>query len=212
VDAGRVNFECSNLINLMAYAFRISPARIVGPDWMSSLDAPRFDVAAKLPDGGSERQAPEMLQALLAERFKLITHRGTRTQTLYALAVAKGGLKTMETGDPESDVVERKPDENRTQHWEASSITLAGLADWLDGALPLDSPVLDMTGMKGRYRLVLEVTLSDLPGFGAPLEMENALLARFNEGLRKLGLDLDRRKGPVGTVVIDHVERMPAGN
>ena len=69
-----------------------------------------------------------------------------------------------------------------------------------------------MTGMKGRYRLVLEVTLSDLPGFGAPLEMENALLARFNEGLRKLGLDLDRRKGPVGTVVIDHVERMPAGN
>jgi uncharacterized protein (TIGR03435 family) len=118
----------------------------------------------------------------------------------------------METGDLESDVVERTPGENRTQHWEASSITLAGLADWLDAALPLDSPVLDMTGLKGRYRLVLEVTLSDLPGFGAPLEMENAVLARFNEGLRKLGLELNRRKGPVETVVVDHVEKMSAGN
>jgi uncharacterized protein (TIGR03435 family) len=109
------------------------------------------------------------------------------------LVLAKGGLKIPETEDPDSDIVETSPGSNHPQRWEAFSISARGLADLLDTALPLDSPV---TGLKGRYRLVLEVTLDNLPGFGAPLEMENTLLARFNEGLRNLGLQLDRRKGP----------------
>jgi uncharacterized protein (TIGR03435 family) len=210
VDAGRVDFECASLVSLIAYAFRISPARITGPDWMSSLSAPKFDIVAKLPDGASERQAPEMMQALLAESFQLATHRGTSTQTMYALMVTKGGLKMAETADPETAAVEQVSGAGRTQRWEAASISFASLADLLDRALPLDSPVIDMTGLKGRYRLALEVTLDQLPGIGAPLEMENTVLARFNEGLAKLGLHLERRKGPVETVVVDHVEKAPA--
>jgi uncharacterized protein (TIGR03435 family) len=71
VDGGRFDFECAGLISLIGYAYRISTTRVTGPDWMSSLGAPRFDVVAKLPDGAQMKRAPEMLQALLADRFNL---------------------------------------------------------------------------------------------------------------------------------------------
>jgi uncharacterized protein (TIGR03435 family) len=209
VDGSRVDFQCAGLIPLIAYAYRISPARINGLDWMSSLSAPKFDIVAKLPDGASERQAPEMMQALLAERFHLATHRGTSTQTMYALSVAKGGLKMTETADPETPAVETASNAGHTQRWESPSISLASLADLLDRALPLDSPVIDRTGLKGRYRLSMQVMLDDLPTFRAPLEMENTVLARFNEALGKLGLQLERRKGPVETIVVDRADRSP---
>jgi uncharacterized protein (TIGR03435 family) len=42
--------------------------------------------------------------------------------------------------------------------------------------------------------------------------MEDAVLRRFNDGLRKLGLQLERRKGPLETLIVDRVEKMPTGN
>jgi uncharacterized protein (TIGR03435 family) len=106
---------------------------------------------------------------------------------------------------------------DRLQRWEAPSITFEGLADLLDRVTPFfSSPVIDMTRLKGRYRLVLEVFLNDtLTGAGGDrtaLEMEDAVLKAFNDGLRKLGLHLERRKGPVESVVVDHVEKTPVEN
>jgi uncharacterized protein (TIGR03435 family) len=74
-----------------------------------------------------------------------------------------------------------------------------------------------MTGWKGRYEMVLEVSLNELPGTqpamkNARVDLEAAVLKAFNDGLRKLGLQLERREGPVETFVVDHVERAPAGN
>jgi uncharacterized protein (TIGR03435 family) len=51
----------------------------------------RFDINAKLSSGTSSDQIPDMLQALLAERFKLEVHRETKDQNVYALVVGKGG-------------------------------------------------------------------------------------------------------------------------
>ncbi len=98
----------------------------------------------------------------------------------------------------------------RTQRWEASSTTLAGLADLIDRAAPfLSAPVADMTGVSGRYRLSLQVTL---PSDVSAAEMEGAVVRAFNDGLRKLGLRLERRRGPVESVVVDHIEKMPTAN
>jgi uncharacterized protein (TIGR03435 family) len=106
---------------------------------------------------------------------------------------------------------------NRVQQWHAPSISFAGLADLLDQVAPLSLPVIDMTGWKGRYEMVLEVSLNELPGTqpamkNARVDLEAAVLKAFNDGLRKLGLQLERREGPVETFVVDHVERAPAGN
>jgi uncharacterized protein (TIGR03435 family) len=272
LDRSRVDIECATLTTLIGYAFRISPDRVTGPDWMVGLGSPRFDVAAKLPQGASEHQVPEMVQALLADRFQLAIHRGPKEQAIYALVVAKGGLKMKDAApetvaplpaaatDPDAppatiaifgDVVSRTAPNadgsgntttisnsrmgtvrwtegpNLTWRWEAPSITLEGLAELLERAVPLPSPVIDMTGWKGRYQVVLEVSLNDvmgarpaMPSVGgdptaignARMERDEVVLRAFNDGLRKLGLQLDHRKGPVETLIVDHVEKTPAGN
>jgi uncharacterized protein (TIGR03435 family) len=271
MDRGRVLFECATLPALIGYAFRFSPDRVKGPDWMTALGAPRFNITAKLPQGASDNRVPEMLQALLADRFKLAIHRGNTERAIYALVVAKGGLKAREApteadapvaaaaadpdvphtitafGDvqtrttqnadgsgytttisnPHMGTVRETDGPNRIQRWEAPSITFEGLADLLDRVTPLSSPVIDTTGLKGRYRVVLEVSLNDAFGArpamtsasGDPTaveiartDMEAALLKGFNDGLRKLGLQLERRKGPVETVVVDRVEKTPTEN
>ena len=96
LDRSQVEIECATLTTLIGYAFRISPDRVKGPDWMAGRQPPRFEIVAKLPEGAAERQVPEMLQELLADRFKLAVHRGTTEQVFYALAVAKEGLKVKE--------------------------------------------------------------------------------------------------------------------
>jgi uncharacterized protein (TIGR03435 family) len=257
-------------MTLIGYAFRLSPDRVIGPDWMVGLGSPRFDIAATLPQGASENQVPEMVQALLADRFKLTLHRGTREQAIYGLVVAKGGLKlksaasgagvpaadpsaapgaielfagvqtrtteipnadgagyTAMMSNPRMGTVRETDGPNRVQRWEAPSIALDGLADLLDRMMPSPSEVIDMTGLKGRYQLVLEVSLNDLAGLrpamtsasddptareSALMDMEVVVLKSFNDGLRKLGLQLERRKEPVETIVVDHVEKTPAGN
>ncbi len=60
--------------------------------------ATRFDIAAKIPKGAAADKVPEMVQALLADRFGLTVHRGTTVQPIYALVVAKGGLKLERAG------------------------------------------------------------------------------------------------------------------
>jgi uncharacterized protein (TIGR03435 family) len=96
VERERVDFKCANLAMLIGYAFRLSPDRVIGPDWMMAVGSPRFNIEATLPQGASENQVPEMFQDLLADRFKLATHRGTANLPIYALVVARGGLKVKE--------------------------------------------------------------------------------------------------------------------
>ncbi len=77
VDAARVEIRCMTLADLIEDAFGVTGNRnsITKPDWTFGREAPRFDIAAKLPPGASEDQIPAMLRALLADRFKLAVHR-----------------------------------------------------------------------------------------------------------------------------------------
>jgi uncharacterized protein (TIGR03435 family) len=126
------------------------------------------------------------------------------------------GVVTLISNPRMGTVRESGDDPYRGLRWEAPSISMAGLADLLDHVAPLELPVIDMTGLGGRYRLVLEVTLTDLrstPGDGDRASDTHAMvLERFNIGLRKLGLQLEGRKGPVETIAVDHVEKMPEAN
>ena len=87
-----------SLDNLIAIAYRVKRYQISGPDWMASE---RFDIAAKLPAGAAEKEIPEMLQALLEDRFQMKMHRESRELPVYALVVGKGGPKMQESpADP----------------------------------------------------------------------------------------------------------------
>jgi uncharacterized protein (TIGR03435 family) len=117
--------------------------------------------------------------------------------------------------NPRMGAVRQTGDPYRGQRWEAPNISFAGLADLLDNVTPLSLPVIDRTGIGERYNLTLEVSLKDLRELGGPGnagDMEEIVLSAFNNGLLKLGLRLERRKGPLETVVVDRVEKTPTEN
>ncbi|MDR3704084.1 MAG: TIGR03435 family protein [Candidatus Sulfopaludibacter sp.] len=94
VTGTRVDIRYMSLYNLIVAAFRVQPNQLSGPDWMRSQ---HFDVAARIPAGLSKNQLPEMLQSLLAVRFKLAVHRDRAEQPVYALVVGKGGPKLQQS-------------------------------------------------------------------------------------------------------------------
>ena len=95
-DPGRVNCTNATLKQLLAQAYEVKSYQIEGPGW---LDTDGYDLMAKIPEGVPVQQVPAMLQALLAERFKVVLHKETKALPAYELTVAKGGPKLKEV-DP----------------------------------------------------------------------------------------------------------------
>ena len=187
IDAARVDIGSMSLEELIRVAFRVKPYQVSGPDWMASV---RFDVLAKLPEGASAEQVPEMLQALLAERFKLTVHRESKEHAVYALVVGKNGPKLKEAA-PDADTPAATDDANPQVHvngrgenmsvsisggqigtahmsmgpngtmrLEAPKMNMAALADSLSRFF--DRPVVDLTELKGSYQVALDLSMDDL--------------------------------------------------
>jgi uncharacterized protein (TIGR03435 family) len=95
IDAVRVDIGNFPLMQLICKAYDVKPYQVTGPGWL--LTGQRFDIVANLPHGATKEQVPQMLQALLAERFKLAMHRDTKEQAVYAMVVGKAGIKMKES-------------------------------------------------------------------------------------------------------------------
>ncbi len=101
VDKAVVSIGSLSLADLIRIAYKIKSYQLSGPSW---LVQERFNIQAKMPDGAAEKDVPEMLQALLAERFQMKIHRETKEHSVLALVVAKGGHK-MKDAPPDADPV-----------------------------------------------------------------------------------------------------------
>jgi uncharacterized protein (TIGR03435 family) len=88
IAGSRVDIAFMSLDQLIVRAYRVKLSQLSGPDWMRNQ---RFDILATIPEGVSAAQVPEMLKAMLSERFDLAIHRETRDQPVYALFVDKNG-------------------------------------------------------------------------------------------------------------------------
>ncbi|MGO9515967.1 MAG: TIGR03435 family protein [Candidatus Korobacteraceae bacterium] len=113
VNASQAEFTYMSLKELIATAYTVKEYQISGPAWLAT---DRFDIVAKLPDGASKDDAPKMLQALLAERFKLVTHRDTQEHPVLVLLVGKDGPKLKEstaTAEPIDENAPPKPGETQ---------------------------------------------------------------------------------------------------
>lgn len=180
IDGSQLRCSQLSLRDYLTAAFRIKIYQVSGPDWIASE---RFDISAKLPVEAKEGQVPEMLQALLVDRFQLKFHKEKKDFPVYGLVVAKGGLKATPTPpDAQSKTGDTpKPAVNVTgggsqrgvninlgngssfsladNKFVARKLTMAQLADTL--ARFEDRPVVDMTGVEGAYDLELEFTPED---------------------------------------------------
>ena len=180
IDGAMVSFNGMPLKWYIHYAYSVKDNQVSGPDWLSSE---RMDIVAKLPAGAAREQIPAMMQALLADRFKLTLHRDSKEFSVYALTVGKGGAKIKESPlDPDTDDGPGKTnvDVNVTggdrgatislgkgasvafeaQRLVAKKVTMSYLADSL--ARFVDRPVVDMTDLKGTYDLTIAYNLDDV--------------------------------------------------
>ena len=175
IDGSQARISYLSLKDYIGTAFRVRANQIVGPDWLASQ---RFDIVAKIPEGASQTDVPEMLQTLLMDRFQMKMHREMREFPVYALKVASTGLKLTETGpgDPTSNgLVDIAAGGNAngiginfgggssismgSNTLEIKKLTMRIIADSLTRFL--DRPVVDATNLKGAYDLTIDLTPED---------------------------------------------------
>lgn len=201
-------------VDLIELAYGVQGKQIIGgPDW---LKADRWDISGPPDQEGqpSVAQMKGMVAKLLADRFKLTFHHEQRPLAVYLLEPAKDGPKLEKsTADPKGlpGLFFSKPGilhvRNATME-EFSRVMQSGA---------LDRPVVDKTGLDGKYDFTLKWTPDESQfqemGFKItpPADPANAPPGLFTAIQQELGLKLDATKAPVDVLVIDHVEK-PSAN
>ncbi|HEX9198697.1 MAG TPA: TIGR03435 family protein [Acidobacteriaceae bacterium] len=201
----RVTARDQSVTGMMMFAYGIHPRQIAGaPGWVSD---DRWDVegTSDTPGEPNLRQQQEMLQKLLADRFGLHFNREKRELAVYAIQVAKGGPKLKPAANPDAEA-----DQDGSGHGTEFSLrfTSVSLPEFAMGMqfFVHDRPVVDQTGIAGRYDLTLRYTFDE-----AKSTDPNAPPGLFTAVQEQLGLKLDAVKAPADVFVIDHVER-PSAN
>jgi len=201
------------------------------PDWVST---DRYAIEARAEGNPTKDQMRLMVQSLLAERFKFSAHFETRVFSALALTLVKPGKTgpglrphsegvaceaTPATNDPVAsksdvfppvcDVVMMTINANHIAKGGSRNTTMALLAGALPGMGRLDDPIVDQTGLTGRFDFTLEFEPEPARTADPPPEFQGPT---FVEAVRQqLGLKLERTKAPLPFLVVDHVER-PTGN
>ena len=208
--------ENITLKGLIMEAYGVKWDDIVGgPDWIENtgydIDAKVTPAADSPPPRLTRAQRKQMIQSMLADRFKLVVHNETKDAPIFDLDLAKGGSKLPIAipndtfakgingldGNPVSSGYPVLLSRGRLF---GQAVTIASLIDYLKQELK--RPVVDKTGLTGKFDLSLQWTpdntLPDSPLAGGP--------SIFTAVQEQLGLKLTSTHGPVKTLVIDHVE------
>ena len=196
---GKGRFAVTNvtLEFLICLAYAVDDSQIAdAPGWLTSQ---YYDVDAKPEEGVllSYEEVRPRLQKLLAQRFKLQTHTQMHDVAGYALVVAKGGPKLK----PSTSLAQTGGFMLPNRLWNENA-TMEMLSAML--ARPVHRPVVDQTGIKGSFDINLN--------FAPEGATDSSLPSVFTALQEKLGLRLENRKVPQETLVIEHVERVPADN
>lgn len=198
--------------------FLPQPRNMIGaPGWVSTdkydltakADDAVFEAMKKLPAKEQQKQLRRMMQALLADRFKLKVRHETREMPVYALVVAKNGPKFKPTAAPPAALNDAggpsKPYENpwRLDRGQVvgHGVTVSGLLDvlWMQRELG-SRKILDRTNLVGRYDLSLNWdSVDDV--------RDTTGLSLFTAIQEQLGLKLEPTRAPADVLVIDHIER-----
>jgi len=217
-DPGQITFRNISLMNLLGRAYP-GTYRTYGPGW---LDQDKFDVIAKLPPDTTKEQFAVMMRNLLAERFGVKAHQETREFAAYDLVVAKGGPKLKEAVD-EASATPATPGQVNIADDGFPKLTRPGMqtifkngvgARMTAKAQPMSSlaralgaefqkPVMDKTGLTGKYDFKLEYSPGGVSSSGQEDEVGAMGIAYAIKGL---GLELRDTKTTRDVVVIDHTE------
>jgi uncharacterized protein (TIGR03435 family) len=222
---GQANYTGITVKMLILQAYQVRDFQVVGgPKWIESN---RYDIVARPPAGGPAlpsdpttftdqqretfrhvRQA--MVRGMLADRFRLKTHKETRDLPLYVLTVAKGGPKLKESNGINASDPELKPGVMRFNlgSLAGTQLPIGDLVDLLSRVT--NRIILNKTGLDGKYDFALKWTPDSGSASSGDVPLPSPASADppgiFTALQEQLGLKLDSSKGPVEVVVIDNVE------
>jgi len=214
-SGGRITWT-TDLSYLISYAYRLQRDRLLGVPSSEHT----YKVDAVTDPAATDDQVRLMFQAMLADRMKMTIHRVTKESDALLLSVGKKGPKIKEArpedpppplpewskgapvADSEGNIFARVLNERGVLALTARRISMAQLADELQ--LLMKQPVLDRTELPGKYYFGFryagdQAVDSDAPSLPAALQ-EN------------LGLKLEKGKGPVENLIVDHIETVPTEN
>jgi uncharacterized protein (TIGR03435 family) len=200
----------TTLKDLIIFAYGLHNKQVIGgPAWAESE---KFDVMGKpdLPGMPSVTQLQSMVQKMLVERFQLAFHKEKKELSVYAITVAKGGVKMTkaEPGGSLPGFGGRGPGSIVVRN-----AKMEEFAGFLQSRI-VDRPVVDQTSLPDRYEFTLkwtpDINQPAQPGQPAPpppsVEGE-APPDLFGAFVQQLGLKLEATKAPVEVMVIDKVEK-----
>jgi uncharacterized protein (TIGR03435 family) len=227
----RVSAQNVPLRFLIRVAYDVKEFQVIsGAPW---TNAERYDITAKGEDGAPQSQIKLMLQALLADRFKLIFHRETREMPVFFLMAAKGGIKLVEPKEgscvtPDPTAPPPAPGQPPSkfcgnmrispQDFNGTKISMVQLTTFLSDVL--GRTVIDKTDFKGTFDAHLEFVRDQAlasgilgngglggPGGTAAEPADSSGPSIFTAVQEQLGLKLESGKGPVEVFVIDSAEK-----
>jgi uncharacterized protein (TIGR03435 family) len=178
-----------------------------GPTW---LEYNRYDIDAKTAPTTSGADQKLMLQALLAERFKLVVHNGTAPMPAYVLKLGKDKPKMKPadaSGDARCDWVPPPPGSPPQIDFSCHNQSMEQLAQLLRnqrGGGYLDKPVVDETGLKETFDFELKWTPS-----GGRDRAGAASVSIFEAVESQLGLKLTLETAPRPVLLVDGVDETP---
>ena len=202
----RFEAKGQTLASLIAFAYGINANRIVGgPNW---LDFDSFDIAARAPSGTSPAQQRQMIQSLLADRFRLVVRNENQLQEAWALVSANGALKIKPAVPSDFTGCRSVPQPAGAtaviQEQDCRSVTMGQIATVLQsfGARYFTGAVTDATGLSGTWDARIAVT-------PAPARAAAGDGISVFDAAERLGLKLERRDTPVPVLTVVSASRTP---
>lgn len=208
VVGARLVTRATSLVDLMMFAYGVHPSQIAnGPEWMK---AEKFDVVIQpnLPGRPSTAQMRSIVQQVLRDRFKLEFHHAQRELPVYRLVAVKGGPKLAATTKDEQ-VSNTAAVGFAPGRLMVSNATMGEFASLMQRYVRLERPIVDHTGIAGKYDFKLDWTpdFSQLDGTKPqPMKGDANAPSLYTAIQEQLGLKLEAAKEPAEVFVIDHVE------
>ena len=204
-DDGIVRIHNYTLKRLISRAWEIDMSEIYGgPNW---IDSESYDINAKIPAEfvRAYNKVPQMMQNLLAERFRLRIHREPRQIAGYQLLLAKKGLR-MENARP--DQKDSSSMNSNNSNLKAQNVTMEAFARYLSRNRDIGKIVADKTGLTGGFNFELEWTPERIESSPDPSTDDHPSI--FTAIQDRLGLKLEPGRVDVLTIVIDRAEKPDA--
>jgi uncharacterized protein (TIGR03435 family) len=206
----------SSLIDLISFAYQVQKKQIIGaPEW---ADRDRYDISA-VPDIAGQpnvTQMRTMLKKLIADRFALKYHEEKREMSAFVLTVAKGGPKFKETASNANGPGYGLRPQPGGILIPVINTTMGEFAGAFLQSFVLDRPVVDQTGLTGKYDFSFTFTPDDTmfnghpPPLPAKTDTTESAPSLFEAFQQQLGLKLEAQKTSVPVIAIDHVDKPTA--